>query len=55
MKELSKQKVAGTIMLNGVDGEKKFLVEKKEKTFQFVLANIEEHLTSLASILEELK
>ncbi|MFC0233820.1 hypothetical protein ACFFIF_07435 [Vagococcus entomophilus] len=52
---MGKQKVAGTIMLNGEDGSKYFLVEKKASSFTFFQTETKNGLTSLACILEEIK
>ena len=52
---LSNRLVAGTVMLNSVSGDKKFLVKKSEKEFVFVTTPRNEEQTSLACILQELK
>ncbi|MCO7151910.1 hypothetical protein PML95_08960 [Vagococcus lutrae] len=49
------QLVAGTVILNGVDGSKKFLVKQNQTEFDFIMTTIEETYTSLASILHRLK
>ncbi|MGY3767131.1 hypothetical protein ACWOAH_11445 [Vagococcus vulneris] len=53
---MSQSKVAGTVMLNLNNGEKKFLV-KHDKTdhLDFIVANIDSIHTSLACILRDLK
>ena len=45
----------GTVILNGVDGSKKFLVKQNQTEFDFIMTTIEETYTSLASILHRLK
>ena len=52
---MSNQQVAGTIMLNGENGDKKFLVQKIHDHYEFVIAQISDEKTSLACILQELK
>lgn len=52
---MSNQQVAGTIMLNGENGVKKFLVKKINDHYEFVVGRISDEKTSLACILQELK
>ncbi len=52
---LNKQKVAGTIILNDHNGQKKFLLKKQKNHNEFVMTYIEDDLTSLASILKAIK
>lgn len=52
---LGNQLVAGTVMLNAANGDKRFLVKKYHENFEFVKTHIDEDLTSLACILKELK
>lgn len=49
------QLVAGTVMLNSANGDKKFLVRKINENFDFVMTPIDGDHTSLACILQELK
>ncbi|AQP53485.1 hypothetical protein CBF34_00010 [Vagococcus penaei] len=52
---MSQSKVAGTVMLNLENGEKKFLVEKEKNQFHFISTTIDSNYTSLACMLKELK
>lgn len=52
---LSNQLVAGTVMLNSANGDKRFLVKRNEENFDFVTTTMNEDFTSLACILKELK
>ncbi|CAM3282274.1 hypothetical protein [Vagococcus fessus] len=52
---MSCQLVAGTVILNTEDGNKKFLVKKESQTFDFVTTEMNGEITSLATILQELK
>ena len=52
---LRNQLVAGTVMLNAANGDKRFLVKKDHDNFEFVKTHIDEGLTSLACILKELQ
>lgn len=47
--------VAGTVMLNGNNGEKKFLLKTNDSQLDFIMAKIDDEHTSLACILEILK
>ena len=49
------QLVAGTVMLNSANGDKKFLVHKDDDKFNFVMTPIDGDRTSLACILTALK
>ncbi|WP_314066838.1 hypothetical protein [uncultured Vagococcus sp.] len=52
---MSNQLVAGTVMLNSANGDKRFLVKRNEENFDFVTTTMNEDFTSLACILKELK
>ncbi|WEG74997.1 hypothetical protein [Vagococcus intermedius] len=52
---MSCQLVAGTVILSSSNGEKKFLVKKTESDFDFITTSMNDEITSLASILQELK
>ncbi|MBE9390109.1 hypothetical protein [Vagococcus salmoninarum] len=52
---MSNQLVAGTVILNSANGDKKFLVRKSENKFDFVTTPMNQDLTNLACILQELK
>jgi len=53
--EMSTQLVAGTIMLNRANGEKKFLVKEEQSGQHFVTTKMNQEYTSLANILQALK
>lgn len=53
---MSVQRVAGTIMLNGANGDKRFLVKHSEETgYNFLATNVTEEQTSLGKILDAIK
>ncbi|MBL1224698.1 hypothetical protein [Enterococcus sp. BWR-S5] len=52
---MSNKRVAGTIMLNLQDGTKKFLVHPTENQAEFIVAEVSEEMTGLASILQFFK
>lgn len=55
MKKLNHPRVAGTIFFNVAKGDKKFLVHEGEQGNQFLVVDVCDGKTGLASIVEEIK